>query len=229
MTAHDDDDDDTPMFPLGMPLLPANTVALRVFEPRYHALVRRCLENDAAFGIVLIERGHEVGGGDTRGDVGCLARIVRHERVADGSRMISASGVGRIVVDRWLADDPYPRAVVRPWPDELQRVERAALRDVVAQVRRVRALLVERGAPPTAGAADRDLDEIAAGAADPDSTSAWTFLLAGLSAAGPYDLRRLLCAPGPADRLSLLAEVLDDSLALLEARPDGGGPDGPRR
>ena len=66
-----------PMFPLGTVLFPHGVLPLRVFEPRYRAMVTHCLERDARFGVVLIERGSEVGGGDTRFHVGTVAQIVQ--------------------------------------------------------------------------------------------------------------------------------------------------------
>ncbi|MDP9419021.1 MAG: LON peptidase substrate-binding domain-containing protein, partial [Actinomycetota bacterium] len=58
--------DDIPMFPLGTVLFPGVYLPLHVFEPRYQDLVRVCLEGTPEFGVALIERGHEVGGGDVR-------------------------------------------------------------------------------------------------------------------------------------------------------------------
>ena len=55
-----------PMFPLGTVLFPYAVLPLHVFEPRYRALTEHCLAGDGCFGVVLIERGSEVGGGDTR-------------------------------------------------------------------------------------------------------------------------------------------------------------------
>jgi len=60
----------TPMFPLGMVHFPGIVLPLRVFEPRYRQLTADCLAGDGEFGVVLIERGWEVGGGDTRFNVG---------------------------------------------------------------------------------------------------------------------------------------------------------------
>ncbi|MEN3314917.1 MAG: uncharacterized protein V7605_1151, partial [Acidimicrobiaceae bacterium] len=54
------------MFPLGTVLFPGLALPLHVFEPRYQSLVQACLDGDGHFGIVLIERGSEVGGGDVR-------------------------------------------------------------------------------------------------------------------------------------------------------------------
>ena len=51
-----------PMFPLGTVLLPGVVLPLFVFEPRYQQLVRDCLESAGnEFGVVLIDRGSEVG------------------------------------------------------------------------------------------------------------------------------------------------------------------------
>ena len=55
-----------PMFPLGTVLLPGAVLPLHVFEPRYRQLVQDCLAGEPEFGVVLIERGSEVGGGDQR-------------------------------------------------------------------------------------------------------------------------------------------------------------------
>ena len=53
-----------PMFPLQSALLPGEVLPLRIFEPRYSELVQDCLAmTDPAFGVVLITRGREVGGG----------------------------------------------------------------------------------------------------------------------------------------------------------------------
>ena len=55
-----------PMFPLGSVLFPHALLPLRIFEPRYQALLDSCLAGDGRFGVVLIERGFEVGGGEDR-------------------------------------------------------------------------------------------------------------------------------------------------------------------
>ncbi len=101
------------MFPLGSVLFPGMPLPLRVFEPRYVAMLSAVLGEAAQeFGVVLIERGSEVGGGDVRFDVGTVARIVTVE-VTEGSIELLATGATRFEVVRWLQDDPFPRAEVR--------------------------------------------------------------------------------------------------------------------
>ncbi len=72
------------MFPLGTVLLPGMPLSLHVFEPRYRQMVDDCRAGDGTFGVVLIERGSEVGGGDVRTDVGTLTRIVEARELPDG-------------------------------------------------------------------------------------------------------------------------------------------------
>ena len=101
------------MFPLGSVLLPGMPLPLRVFEPRYVALLSAVLgESDREFGVVLIERGSEVGGGDARFRVGTVASIVTVE-IGEGSIVLVARGTERFEVVDWLDEDPFPRALVR--------------------------------------------------------------------------------------------------------------------
>ena len=52
------------MFPLGSVLLPHMPLPLQLFEQRYLMMLGQLLETeDPEFGVVLIERGSEVGGG----------------------------------------------------------------------------------------------------------------------------------------------------------------------
>lgn len=101
-----------PMFPLGTVLLPAMPFALNVFEPRYLKMMGDLLETDAPeFGIVLIERGHEVGGGEQRLATGTIADIAEIE-APEGHLVVTGHGTRRFDVVQWLDDDPYPHAEV---------------------------------------------------------------------------------------------------------------------
>ena len=107
-----------PMFPLESVRLPGEDLPLRIFEPRYGALVRECLSSAQEFGVVLIAAGREVGGEDARCNVGSMAHIVESQDLGEGRYLLACEMRERIRVTSWLEDDPYPRAVVEPWPDE---------------------------------------------------------------------------------------------------------------
>ena len=109
------------MFPLGTVLLPGGVLPLHIFEPRYRQLVIDLLADDVnepEFGVTMIERGTETGGGEDRADVGVIARVVQIEALADGRYALIAVGTRRFRVRSWLPDDPYPLADIDDWPDE---------------------------------------------------------------------------------------------------------------
>lgn len=202
-----------PMFPLGSVLLPGMVLPLHVFEERYRALVRDCLAGDRTFGVTLIERGSEVGGGDIRAMAGCLAEIVQAEEMPDGRWGVIAVGTERIRVDGWLPDDPYPIADVAPWPDVPSADPEDAVVSYearVAQLRRVLAMAVELGA---------DADPMVLLA---DDAEVGTFQIGVLSPIGPLDRQRLLTAKGVDERLLLLEELLDDQELMIRARLQDG-------
>src|SRR5215204_4326060 len=96
-----------PMFPLGSVLLPGAVLPLHVFEDRYRELVRDCLAApEHEFGVTMIERGSEVGGGDQRSNVGTVARMAQVAELADGRYALVCIGTRRIRVVAWLPDDP---------------------------------------------------------------------------------------------------------------------------
>ena len=207
------------MFPLGSPLLPGAVLPLHIFEPRYRALAQRCTGNDEPFGVVMIERGSEVGGGDVRSDVGCLALISQHQELPDGRWVMLATGAQRIRILEWLADDPYPQALTADWPDEPAAIGAPVRRELVARLRRLRALASEIGALGVTAAESAAIDDRLAQLADDDSDATdWSFLLAALVPAGPFDRHAMLCAPDPALRVDVMTGVLDGVEELLGGR-----------
>jgi Lon protease-like protein len=203
-----------PMFPLGTVLLPFAHLPLHIFEPRYRALVKDCLAGDGEFGVVLIERGHEVGGGDVRFAVGTVARILQTAELPDGRWLVDAVGTERFRVTEWLPEDPYPQALVEDFDDEPfdatpgAETEAAERRTAVERrLRQVLALQVEMGFP--APSAVRSLDD------DP-VTAAYEAAL--LSPLGPMDSQKVLEAPGTVARLALLETLLDDARDVLTRR-----------
>ena len=202
------------MFPLGTVLLPGAVLPLHVFEPRYRQLVVDCLaddDGDPEFGVTLIERGSEVGGGDQRTAVGVVARMVRVEALDGGRYAIVTVGTRRIRVNAWLPDDPYPLADVDEWPDEDADEPGldARVAELTERLASVLRLAVDLGDIPAEGA------DVSSVARDPLVAS---YHLAALAPIGPADRYRLLCAPSPAARLDLLATSLDDVEAMLRFR-----------
>lgn len=105
------------MFPLGTVLLPAMPLPLRIFEPRYLKLLGDLMGSEnPEFGVVLIERGTEVGGGDQRMQIGTIASVINIGTTEEFYGLESV-GTQRFKVTSWLPDDPYPLAVIELIPD----------------------------------------------------------------------------------------------------------------
>ncbi|MGN7798330.1 LON peptidase substrate-binding domain-containing protein [Leifsonia sp. 22587] len=192
----------SPMFPLGSVLYPFVAIPLRVFEPRYLTLVGRLLdevEPGFEFGVVLIERGSEAGGGDQRASVGTIAHLVSATADADDLFIVGV-GTRRFTVERWLEDDPYPRAELSMLPDLEWSDALAPLRaEAEAVVRRVIARVDE---PESDAAIELSEDPVAA-----------VWQLAAIAPLGEYDRYTLLRSTSMG---ALLRQVIDLTLEAEE-------------
>ena len=189
------------MFPLGSVLLPAMPLQLRVFEERYLLMLSELVAaEDARFGVVLIERGWEVGGGDHRFGVGTVAEILQ-VAAEDGVVGLAAQGARRFEIVEWLADDPHPRAEVRELPDlvwddalEPLRVETEQLvRRTLAEASE----FAETGWSPDVELADDPMDRC------------WQ--LAGIAPLGEIDQLSLLRATTAEELLRRTAELTHEA------------------
>jgi Lon protease-like protein len=143
------------MFPLSLVHFPGALLPLHIFEARYRTLMTECIDGDGEFGVVLIARGSEVGGGDQRVDIGTVTRISDVRRLEHGRLLVVARGVARLRVTSWRPDDLYPRAEVEEFPVGSGSGDPDAIGAAELAVRRLRSLLSELGRFP---ALAHDLD-----------------------------------------------------------------------
>src|SRR6202158_4948153 len=206
------------MFPLEVAMLPGQYLPLVVFEPRYSALVSDCLaSDDPAFGVVLISAGREVGGGDTRSDIGALAHITECADLGDGRYRLRCVIAERIGVLEWHPDDPYPRAAVEIWPDEPgAAVDVDAIRDVED---RMIALFERIAAARGAQVNGRDIVEGADTSGDP---AMWLYALASRVPMGQADRYAVLSAPSVAARVGALRDAVETVIAMVESQLSDG-------
>lgn len=201
-----------PMFPLQSALLPGETLPLRIFEPRYADLVQDCLaDDDPAFGVVLISRGREVGGEDSRSDIGAMARIAEYADLGMGQYELLAPVGERIRVRRWLPDNPYPRAVVEPWPDEPGPPVGPG--QIGAVIDRILGLYQR-----VARARDMDVpaDALAVDEETADDPARHLYALAARVPLGQADRYAVLAAPTLAERVGVLTDAIETVTAMVE-------------
>ena len=208
-----------PIFPLGSVLLPGMPIALRIFERRYVVMLSRVLEESGQFGVVLIERGSEVGGGDQRFGIGTVARITTCD-VREGWISVVAVGDRRFEVDEWLEDDPHPQARIRWLPRLAWSTDLQPLRDETERV--VRRILAR------ASEYTDQVWPVDVGLDDDPVVAAWQ--LAGIAPLGPLDKVRLLRSTTARELLTQvrgLTEAAADTLDLVGLDDESGMPPGP--
>lgn len=196
-----------PMFPLGAVLFPNMPLRLRVFEERYLVMLSDMLRAEhGEFGVVLIERGHEVGGGEHRFDIGTTAEITELG-AQEGIVGLQAQGHRRFRVIEWLDDAPHPRAEVTELPDldwqpamagRFQEAER-----IVRQTLAAASEFVESTWPPDVVLADEPVARL------------WQ--LAGIAPIGPMDQLALLGAQSLNELVEHLIELTGEAAATYGA------------
>lgn len=195
-----------PMFPLGSVLFPAMPLPLRVFEQRYLTMLQDLLTAEAAeFGVVLIERGQEVGGGEHSFTLGTVARIAEVSPAEDFIGVMAA-GQDRIEVVEWLAESPYPLALVRRLP-ELEW-------DEACSERREQTELLVRRMLARASEFEEQVWPSTVELADDPIAGMWQ--LAAIAPIGPLDQLRLLECTSVRELLDTMFVVVSDASETLD-------------
>lgn len=196
------------MFPLEQVVLPSALVPLHIFESRYRALARFVVDcDDPEFGVVMIERGREVGGGDLRADVGVVARVVQSEEFPDGRWGLVAIATRRIRVEHWLPDDPYPKALVEHWPDSDTDITPDTVAALSSQLKRI--LVAAQQLAPKLRIKEPSINF------DDPTYGAWQLTVA--AQLGALDNQKLLLEAGWCQRSELALELFSQRADLLEA------------
>jgi Lon protease-like protein len=108
-----------PLFPLNTVLFPGMPLPLRIFEDRYKRMIRLCLEKSQSFGVVLIRQGSEALGPLAEPyEIGCTARIIEVQPLAEGQMNIITLGENRFRIVSTYSRDGYLVGKVELFPLE---------------------------------------------------------------------------------------------------------------
>jgi Lon protease-like protein len=162
------------------------------------------LEGDRQlFGVTLIERGSEVGGGDARFATGTLARVLMRRELEDGRLAVVAGGTNRLRVLEWHDDHPYPMATVEEMPD-IEDAETSDVDAVVPLVKRLNSIATE------VGSVSRPIEPDIQG-----GPAVRLYHLIDSTALGVLDRQRLLEAQSVSVRLDVFHRLLGDLEKIL--------------
>ena len=155
-------------------------------------------DEPSEFGVVLIERGQEVGGGEKRFTIGTVAQIQQLDADVDFVVLV-AQGERRIEILEWLEEDPHPVARVRDladleWTDDLHPLREKAEEAVRRTLR-------------AAGESGEQLWSPDVEISDDPVAAAWQ--LAAIAPVGPLDQITLLRSETMESLLTALIELMD--------------------
>lgn len=160
----------------------------------------------------MIERGREVGGGEQRSNVGTIVSIIDVRVASDGRFAVAAVGTVRLRVVEWLADDPYPLAMVTRWADEpaspgVPAVDATTIDRLRDQLERCYQAARELG--------DHVPERLPMTSFDPEEA---VYELASWSPITAADTYAVLASPSLLRRVDVLTAALDDAEAVLKFR-----------
>jgi Lon protease-like protein len=198
------------MFPLATVLLPGMPLPLRIFEPRYLKLLGDLMGSEnPEFGVVLIERGIEIGGGEKRMDIGTLAAVTNIGTTEEFYGLESV-GTQRFKVETWLPDDPYPLAVIEFIPDLVWDAN--LLESKIQLETKVRQLL--------AFASEFTNLQFGADVVLSDDPMEACWQLAGILPIGELDQYDLLSSESPQDLISKTSQIVSTAEQTLHSIMD---------
>lgn len=188
-----------PLFPLRTVLFPGMLLPLQVFEERYLAMTRELLATGGVFGVLLIREGEEVGGGAIPFDVGTTASIEEWQQPAPNRYLLTARGQRRFRLLRMLPPRPYPAGEIE-FMDDAEPGDPFAF-ELAEQVRSVFPVYFNLALSLTG--------QWARGMPLPSAPHALVNFLAPWLQVEELEKQKLLEITGAADRVSLLAALLE--------------------
>lgn len=130
-----------PLFPLNVVLFPGQSLPLHIFEPRYRVMVKKCVDNNEPFGVVLAVDEEP----DSPAPVGTSARVIEVKRLPNGRMNIVTMGEERFKLhDFHEGEHGYLIGDVSDFPlDDTQPVDERVTAVVRRQLTRYLKLLAD--------------------------------------------------------------------------------------
>lgn len=195
-----------PLFPLGTTLFPGGVIALKIFEARYLDMMKRCLREDTAFGVVSILDGNssesDASASAQFSNIGTLAKLEKFDAVQPALYMTKSYGTQRFKLisikqeldGLWMGEveliDPDPEM---PLPKEHEKVA-ALLQEIISVIKSEDLLGDDAFKMPV------NLDDCG-----------WVAnRLAELLPLPPAQKNHLLAQSNPRIRLDLISEIIED-------------------
>lgn len=204
---------DLPLFPLNTVLFPGMPLPLHIFEERYKRMIRYCMDKSQPFGVVLIRQGSEALGPLAEPhDIGCTARILEIQPLAEGRMNIITLGENRFRILSTHSQEEYLMGQVELFPLEETDPERMAshAQRLLPWVRHYMQILSE------ASETDLEPDKL------PSDPLVLAYLAAVLVQIPPDQKQALLAEQRAIDLLGSMEKIYRREVVMLQAIVDHG-------
>ena len=94
-------------------LFPHGGLPLYIFEPRYRIMLEDALAGECVFAVAR-QKEDEEGGEEVISEIGTAGLVRASKEGQDGTSQLLLHGVIRVRFSEWIADSPYPCAVIDP-------------------------------------------------------------------------------------------------------------------
>lgn len=197
-----------PLFPIPVVLFPGAILPLQIFEYRYRILMQTLLQTDLRFGILY--SGKDDNG--TAAAVGCVGKVVKHERLADDRYFVICSGEERFRVVDIVRSRPYLVGRVE-WLEDRPPGKPKETEDLAATVERLMKDVI-RLSNKMSGRLESENPVDLRKATDPGPFSFW---VASTFEGAPAEQQALLELESTAERLAREKDTLRNTLNYLTA------------
>jgi len=187
-----------PLFPLKVVLFPGSLLPLHIFEERYRALIRECIDTQAEFGINFFED-------DKIDPIGCTALVREVVKEYDDGRLdIAVEGRNRYHLSRLVEDEsPYFIGEVAMFDDKPEKVNYSSRRRAIEFYNRF-VEVAFKGTVPAVNAASSD--------------TKISFLLVQKAGLELKDRQKFLGLDSENERLNMLNRHFEAMLPLISTR-----------
>ncbi len=197
---------DIPLFPLNTVLFPGMPIHLHIFEERYKEMINMCISEGRPFGVVLIQKGQEVGAAAEPQSIGCVAQIAQVQPLDDGRMNLVAIGQERFEIKSLSYDKPYLMGQVETLtllqtPIDLEPIA-GRLRIQLTEYLEILSLI---------GQTEFDIEKL------PDDATELAYLTATLLQVPPEKKQDLLIVNNSVDLVNTVYQTCRQELAVLKA------------
>jgi len=116
----------------GTALFPHSSMDLHIFENRYRAMLRQCIEGSFMFAMGTLYEPEDQPYESCVSPIGTIGLIKVSRSLKDGCSNIILTGIKPVRFEQWIDESPYPKAIISEVErDEIDPYEAKTIRSLI--------------------------------------------------------------------------------------------------